>query len=76
MNLNEEYWELKDWFIQVYMPKEQKYRRLHTLKLLTDDGQSPYDKLIELYNEAEIKRARIQTLEAELNINQEIVNEI
>lgn len=68
MNLNEEYLELKDWFIQVYMPKEQKYRRLHTLKLLTDEGQSPYEKLLELYNEAENKRARIQALENELKL--------
>ena len=60
---------LKLWFSDVYTIEEQKLRRLHTLGKLTDDGKKPYDELIKLYNEAEIKRARIQELERELNAN-------
>ena len=59
----DEYLKLKCWFDQEYAQKEQKYRRLYTLKLYCDDGSYPYDKLIELYNEAEDKRARIQEIE-------------
>lgn len=58
-----EYEELKNWFDIDYARLEQKYRRLYTLKLYCDDGSYPYDKLIDLYNEAEYKRARIQELE-------------
>ena len=54
---------LKLWFSDVYTIEEQKLRRLHTLGKLTDDGKNPYQELINLYNEAEIKRARIQELE-------------
>ena len=59
----QEYQELKEWFDVEYARKEQKYRRLHSLSKLTDDGKDPYQELINLYNEAEIKRARIQELE-------------
>lgn len=55
--------DLKQWFDVDYARLEQKYRRLYTLKLYCDDGSYPYDKLIDLYNEAEYKRARIQELE-------------
>lgn len=60
---------LKLWFNDVYTIEEQKYRRLHTLGKLTDEGKDPYNELINLYNEAEIKRARIQELERELSAN-------
>ena len=58
---------LKSWFTNDYTIHEQKYRRLYTLGLNDDDGLSGYNKLIQLYNEAEIKRARIQELERLLN---------
>ncbi len=65
-NLNE-LTELKIWYDNYYAQHEQKYRRLHTLNKLTDDEKDPYSELINLYNEAEIKRARIHELEALLN---------
>lgn len=55
--------QLKDWYNNYYTQHEQKYRRLHSLGKLTDNGKDPYNELINLYNEAEIKRARIQELE-------------
>ena len=55
--------ELKYWYDNYYTQHEQKYRRLHSLGKLTDEGKDPYNELINLYNEAEIKRARIQELE-------------
>lgn len=55
--------ELLKWFDLDYARKEQKFRRLRTLNLLCDDGVEPYDALIKLYNDAEIKRKRIQELE-------------
>ena len=58
-----EYADLIYWFNHDYASKEQKFRRLHTLGKLTDEGKNPYNELINLYNEAEIKRARIQELE-------------
>ena len=61
--IENEYLTLKQWFDVDYSRLEQKYRRLYTLKLYCDDGKYPYDKLIDLYNEAEYKRARIQELE-------------
>ena len=61
--LEEEIKELKLWLDTYYARHEQKYRRLHTLNKLTDEGKDPYNELINLYNEAEIKRARIQELE-------------
>ena len=54
---------LKNWYETYYTQHEQKYRRLHSLGKLTDEGKDPYNELINLYNEAEIKRARIQELE-------------
>ena len=58
---------LKQWFDVEYMRAEQKYRRLHTLQLLCDNGTTPYDMLIWLYKEAEVKRKRIQELEGLIN---------
>ena len=61
--LKEEIRELKQWFDSYYAQHEQKYRRLHTLKILTDENKDPYEELVNLYNEAETKRKRIQELE-------------
>lgn len=61
--LEEEIKDLKLWLDTYYARHEQKYRRLKTLGILTDEGKDPYNELINLYNEAEIKRARIQELE-------------
>lgn len=61
--LKKELVQLKEWYDVSYAQHEQKYRRLHSLGKLTDEGANPYDELIKLYNEAEIKRARIQELE-------------
>ena len=58
---------LKNWYETYYTQHEQKYRRLHSLGKLTDEGKDPYNELINLYNEAEIKRARIQELEVLIN---------
>ena len=60
---------LTRWFDVYYMQHEQKYRRLYTLKILTDDDKDPYAELLSLYQEAEIKRKRIQEIENILNIN-------
>lgn len=60
---------LSEWFDEYYTEHEQKYRRLHSLNKLTDEGNDPYNELIKLYNEAEIKRARIQELERLLSVN-------
>lgn len=59
----EELSKINRWFGEYYTIHEQKYRRLHTLGKLTDEGKDPYNELINLYKEAEIKRARIQELE-------------
>ena len=67
--LEEEIKDLKLWLDTYYARHEQKYRRLHTLNKLTDEGKDPYNELINLYNEAEIKRARIQELERLLSDN-------
>ena len=66
---NNEINELKLWFNTYYTEHEQKYRRLHSLGKLTDESKDPYNELINLYNEAEIKRARIQELERLLSDN-------
>lgn len=63
----QEYNALINWYYIDYTKFEQKYRRLYTLKLYCDDGSHPYDKLIELYKEAELKRKRIQELEVIIN---------
>lgn len=65
--LNKELSALKQWFDEEYTKNEQKFRRLNTLNLLTDNGKNPYEELINLYNEAEIKRKRIQEIEVLLN---------
>lgn len=54
---------IKNWFNDYYTIHEQKYRRLYTL-----GNKEAYDDLVNLYNEAEIKRARIQELEALLGV--------
>lgn len=58
--------ELKIWFNTYYTEHEQKYRRLNTLKQLTDELEDPYNKLVQLYQEAERKRKRIQEIEVVL----------
>ena len=60
-----EWYNLKNWFETEYSKKEQKFRRLRTLNLLCDDGSDPYNELINLYQEAETKRKRIQAIEFE-----------
>lgn len=65
----EEKYQIEAWFSDFYTKHEQKYRRLYTLNLNDDDGISGYNKLIQLYNEAEIKRKRIQELEILINDN-------
>ena len=67
--IQNEYEALVEWFDVEYARKEQKLRRLHTLGKLTDEGKDPYNELINLYNEAETKRARIQELERVLSDN-------
>ena len=59
---------LNNWFKVYYAEHEQKYRRLHTLNVMCDDGSSPYQALIQLYNTAEINRKRIQELERKYGI--------
>lgn len=61
--INIELATLNKWYDNYYLQHEQKYRRLHSLGKLTDEGKDAYQELINLYNEAEIKRARIQELE-------------
>lgn len=60
--------ELKVWFDGYYTQHEQKYRRLHLLNKLTDEGTDALSALTALYTEAEEKRARIQTLEAQIGL--------
>lgn len=55
--------ELDDWFCGYYAVHEQKFRRLIALNKPDDDGINAVDKLTALYEEAEVKRARIQELE-------------
>lgn len=62
----EELFNLKKWFDEEYAQKEQKYRRLYTLQLKTDDGKDPYIELINLYQIAENKRKLIQELETKV----------
>lgn len=61
--MTREWYELKGWFDTEYTKKEQKFRRLEMLGKLTDEGEDPHNKLIELYQLAEVKRKRIQELE-------------
>lgn len=53
-----EIYSLRWWFDNDYTRKEQKYRRLIAL-----GDKSAEELLMNLYREAEIKRARIQELE-------------
>ena len=72
MNENEmlqELWQLQTWFNVYYTQHEQKYNRLIALNKQDDDGIDGNTKLINLYNEAEIKRTRIQELERLLSDN-------
>ena len=72
MNKNEmlqELWQLQTWFNVYYTQHEQKYNRLIALNKQDDDGIYGNTKLVNLYNEAEIKRARIQELERLLSDN-------
>ena len=62
-----EYQNIIGWFGRTYAYKDQKYRRLIALNKADDDGISASEKLNQLYEEAEIKRARIQELEKLLN---------
>ena len=62
-----EWYELKDWFNTYYTEHEQKYRRLIAMGKATDEGEDASEKLQELYELAEIKRARIQEIEGEAN---------
>lgn len=61
--LFDEILELSDWFDGYYAVHEQKFRRLIALNKPDDDGVNAVDKLAALYEEAEVKRARIQELE-------------
>lgn len=61
--LEQEMSQCENWFANIYTYQEQKYRRLIALNIPDDDGVSAEQKLLELYNEAEIKRKRIQELE-------------
>ena len=75
MNYDEilnEHFNLKCWFDKEYPPQEQKFRRLKEMGIKTDSGENAGEKLIELYNTAEVKRARINEIEKILkkeNIN-------
>ena len=60
--------ELKVWFNGYYTQHEQKYRRLHLLNKLTDEGSDALSALTALYTEAEEKRSRIQALEAQIGL--------
>ena len=51
--LKKELVQLKEWYDIKYAQREQKLRRLHTLGKLTDEGNDPYNELINLYNEME-----------------------
>lgn len=54
---------LTGWFSNFYTIHEQKYNRLIALGMTESN---PQEKLLELYEEAEAKRARIQELEKEM----------
>lgn len=65
-NLKVELENLKIWFNEYYTQHEQKYRRLITLNKADDDEIDGQTKLITLYEEAELKRSRIQELESRI----------
>jgi len=58
---------LEYWFDKEYMKQDQKFRRLIALNKMCDDGTDPSEALMELYQEAETKRLRIQELEQKLS---------
>lgn len=64
----EQIWQLQTWFETYYKEHDQKFRRLHTLGLKTDDGKDPYSELLKLYSEAETNRKKIQELEVRLGL--------
>ena len=55
--------EHREWFNTLYTKNEQKYNRLVFLGKQCDDGTDAKDALLDLYNEAETRRIRIQELE-------------
>ena len=57
--------ELRHWFDVYYAQHEQKYRRMIALNKKTDEGEDAEEVLYRLYEEAEVKRARIKELEKE-----------
>jgi len=61
--MEQELFNLKEWFALEYAYKEQKFRRLVALGKNDDDGISAATKLNDLYQVAEQKRAEIQALE-------------
>lgn len=63
MNLIDEKLELLSWFDIYYTQHEQKYRRLQAIGKLTDEGHDPLTELLNLYAEAEKKRARLKEIE-------------
>ena len=58
---------LKQWFDETYRYKVEKFTRLIALGKNDDDGKDCNIKKLELYNEAEEKRKRIQELENIIN---------
>lgn len=59
----DEHFNLKCWFEQKYPPLEQKFRRLKEMGIKTDSGEDAGEKLLDLYNIAEINRSRINEIE-------------
>lgn len=60
--------DLKKWFDIYYTIHVQKYSRLISLKK-DDNGLDPAKELKTLYEEAEVKRTRINDIEIKYNIN-------
>ena len=67
INVIAELTQLTQWFNSYYIVHEQKYNRLIALNKLDDDGENPQTLLTTLYEEAEVKRKRIQELEKTLS---------
>lgn len=59
----QEIFAIKIWFNNYYTQHEQKYNRLIALNKLDDNGENPSTLLNALFEEAEVKRKRIQELE-------------
>ena len=66
--LQNEIYQLKNWFNTYYTEHEQKYRRLYSIRTYCDDGSDPYQQLMLLYQTAEKNRKRIQELESQYDI--------